>query len=117
GWVAALRPWRSLLWASTVALGVGPTVITQLKQVTAPHCPWDLKMYGGYADYVVQWFAASRAESGRCLPSGHSGAGFSLLALYFMGWASGQPKWRWWGLAIGIVAGIVFSAVRMVQGA
>jgi membrane-associated PAP2 superfamily phosphatase len=116
-WVPNLRQWRPLLWALAIALGFGPTVVTQLKQVMAPHCPWDLKMYGGYADYVTDWIAASPAASGRCLPSGHSGAGFSLLALYFAGWAIGRPSWRWWGLAIGIVAGIIFSVVRIVQGA
>ena len=37
--------------------------------------------------------------------------------LYFAGWALGRPAWRWWGLAIGILAGAGFSVVRILQGA
>ena len=113
----SLRPWRALLWTLFAALSIGPLVIGVLKQFTAAHCPWDLLRYGGYADYVQDWFVQSAAESGRCLPNAHAGAGFSLLALYFAGWASGRPRWRWSGLALGLVAGVVFSLVRTVQGA
>lgn len=115
--VATLRPWRPLLWTLTAALCIGPTIITQLKQVTAPPCPWSLKLYGGYADIATQWFANSRAEAGLCLPSGHAGAGFALLSLYFAGWAAHRPAWRWQGLAIGVAAGLLFGGVRMIQGA
>lgn len=116
-WVTELRPWRRLLWLFAAALCLGPIVVTQLKQVTAPPCPWDLKQYGGYAEVATRWFASSAGDSGRCLPSGHAGAGFSLLALYFAGWASGHARWRWYGLAIGAAAGLLFGAIRMVQGA
>ena len=40
-----------------------------------------------------------------------------MLALFFAGWAAGEPRWRWRGLAIGIAAGLLFSVVRLVQGA
>ena len=53
---------------------------------------------------------------GHCLHSGHAG-GHALLCLYFAGWASGRPAWRWGGLAIGVGARLVFSLVRMMQGA
>ena len=113
----ALRPWRSILWATFASISIGPLVIGLLKQFTAAHCPWDLVRYGGYADYVLHWFASARSEAGRCFPNAHAGAGFSLVALYFAAWAGGRASWRWSGLAIGIVAGIVFSLVRMAQGA
>ena len=29
----------------------------------------------------------------------------------------GAPRWRWLGLAIGIAAGVLFSVVRIMQGA
>ena len=96
---------------------IGPLLIGILKQVTAAHCPWDIVRYGGYADYVQDWFARSRADAGRCLPNSHAGAGFSLLALYFAGWAGGHRGWRWSGLAIGLLAGVLFGLVRTVQGA
>ena len=43
--------------------------------------------------------------------------GYALLSLYFAGWAAGRPGWRWRGLAIGVAAGLLFSVVRMMQGA
>ena len=40
-----------------------------------------------------------------------------MLSLYFAGWAMGRPAWRWGGLALGLGAGLGFSAVRVLQGA
>ena len=40
-----------------------------------------------------------------------------MLSLYFAGWAAGRPRWRWRGLAIGVAAGLLFSVVRIMQGA
>lgn len=40
-----------------------------------------------------------------------------MLVLYFAGWSLGRPALRWWGLAVGIAAGLGFSAVRILQGA
>lgn len=116
-WIPALRPWRPLLVCLAAALILGPLLIAQIKQMTASTCPWSLKRYGGYSDMAMQWLASSRTEAGLCLPSGHAGAGFSMLALYFAGWASDNPRWRWRGLVIGSVAGLSFGAVRMLQGA
>ncbi len=113
----ALRPWRVVFWAMFASISLGPLVIGVLKQFTAAHCPWDLARYGGYADYVLHWFASARSEAGQCLPNAHAGAGFSLIALYFAAWASGRVRWRWSGLAIAIAAGMVFSLVRIAQGA
>ncbi|MBL0162550.1 MAG: phosphatase PAP2 family protein [Xanthomonadales bacterium] len=113
----ALRAWRPVFWALLASVCIGPLVIGILKQFTAAHCPWDIVRYGGYADYAQSWFASSRVEAGRCLPNSHAGAGFSLVALYFAGWASGRRGWRWWGLAIGLAAGLLFGFVRTAQGA
>jgi membrane-associated PAP2 superfamily phosphatase len=115
------RRLRGAAWALAAALALGPFVVTQLKSLTVAHCPWDLREFGGYAsfaaDYGGSWWAPSRAEAGRCLPSGHAGAGFCLLALYFFGWAAGRPAWRWGGLAAGAIAGMLFGLIRVMQGA
>jgi len=115
------RPLRGAAWALAAALALGPAAVTQLKTMTAAHCPWDLREFGGYAsfaaDYAGSWWAPSRAEAGRCLPSGHAGAGFCLLALYFFGWSAGRSSWRWGGLVAGVVAGVSFGLIRVVQGA
>ena len=119
--VAQLRPWRSILLTLGAAMIAGPVLISVLKTMTTQHCPATLTEFGGVVSYTADraapFWAGAPEDAGHCLPSGHAGGGFALLALYFAGWAAGRPAWRWRGLAIGIAAGLLFSAVRMMQGA
>ncbi len=100
---------------------LGPLAVNVLKGMTTQHCPTALQAFGGVVDYAADqaapFWARSPQSAGHCLPSGHAGGGYSLLSLYFAGWAAGRPAWRRRGLAIGIAAGFVFSIVRMMQGA
>jgi membrane-associated PAP2 superfamily phosphatase len=120
-WSARLRGWRSILLTLGVAMVASTMAINALKPRTTLQCPTSIQEFGGstpYAENIAKPFwARSRSDSGDCLPSGHAGGGYSLLALYFAGWASGRRSWRWKGLAIGIGAGLLFSVVRVVQGA
>ncbi|CUI85139.1 phosphatase PAP2 family protein [Achromobacter xylosoxidans] len=112
--------WRSLrgpALALALTCMAGQLAITQLKHYTTLPRPYDLDTLGGYTPYPQSWWTWDRSKAGGALPSGHAGAGYSLLALYFAGWAVGRPGWRWWGLAVGIAAGLAFSAVRILQGA
>ncbi len=118
--LAQLRPWRQILLTLGAAMIAGPALVNFLKTMTTQHCPATLTEFGGVVSYAVDraapfWVATPR-DAGHCLPSGHAGGGYALLALYFTGWAAGRPNWRWQGLAIGVVTGLVFSAVRMMQG-
>jgi len=103
------------------AMIVGPLLVNILKGMTTQHCPTALQSFGGVVAYAddrnAPFWALSRQAAGHCLPSGHAGGGYALLSLYFAGWAAGRPAWRWRGLAIGIVVGLVFSVVRLMQGA
>jgi len=112
-----LRPWRPVLWALVFTLCLVPLAIGQLKHHTTLPRPYNLTLFGGYAAYPLHWWAASRAEAGGALPSSHAGAGYALLVLYFCGWALDRPRLRWGGLALGIAAGLLFSSVRILQGA
>jgi membrane-associated PAP2 superfamily phosphatase len=117
----ALRPWTPILLAVGATMLLGPLAVAVLRTVTTQHCPADLQSFGGVVDYAAErsapFWASSPASAGHCLPSGHASSGYALLALYFAGWAAGQPRWRWRGLAIGIAAGLLFSIVRIMQGA
>ncbi|OZI66617.1 phosphatase PAP2 family protein [Bordetella genomosp. 11] len=116
-WFAPLRPWRGALWGIALTCALGQVIISQLKHYTALPRPYNLSMFGGYANYPDHFWAASRRQAGGALPSNHAGAGYAMLSLYFAGWAMGRPAWRWGGLAIGIAAGLSFAAVRVAQGA
>ncbi|MEP6739729.1 MAG: phosphatase PAP2 family protein [Caldimonas sp.] len=119
--IQRLRPWTTILFAVGAAMLIGPVAVNLLKGMTTQHCPVNLQAFGGVVSYADDldgpFWAATRQSAGHCLPSGHAGGGYALLALYFAGWAADRPSWRWRGLAIGIAAGLLFSVVRLMQGA
>ena len=115
--IPAWRRWRGAALAVAATCLAGQLLINQLKHHTMLPRPNDLQTLGGYTPYPVHWWTWARARAGGALPSGHAGAGYALLSLYFAGWALGRPAWRWSGLAIGVAAGVGFSVVRVVQGA
>jgi membrane-associated PAP2 superfamily phosphatase len=119
--IQQLRAWTPLLLTLGAAMVLGPLAVNILKGMTTQHCPINLQSFGGVVNYADDlagpFWAASRQSAGHCLPSGHAGGGYALLSLYFAGWAAGRPAWRWRGLAIGIAAGLIFSVVRLMQGA
>ncbi|MCX8113653.1 MAG: phosphatase PAP2 family protein [Burkholderiaceae bacterium] len=114
--VDRLAAYRGVLWTTVVAMAAGPLIVVGLKNINAHPCPWDLKQYGGFADDAAAWFVPA-AQAGRCFPSGHAAGGFSMLALYFAGYAANDRRLMHAGLAIGLAAGFLFSAVRIAQGA
>jgi len=119
--VERLRPWRAILLTLGAAMIVTPLVVNQLKTRTTQPCPVEVMEFGGARNYDASrlgpFWAGTGAPPGHCLPSGHAGGGYALLALFFAGWASGRRPWRHAGLAVGVAAGIGFGLIRMAQGA
>ncbi|WP_238531980.1 phosphatase PAP2 family protein [Achromobacter arsenitoxydans] len=115
--IPAWRPWRGAALAVAATCLTGQLLINQLKHHTTLPRPYDLDTLGGYTPYPLHWWTWGRARAGGALPSGHAGAGYAMLSLYFAGWALGRPAWRWGGLAVGVAAGLGFSVVRILQGA
>ncbi|MBB1628717.1 acid phosphatase [Achromobacter sp. UMC71] len=115
--IPAWRPLRGAALAVALTCVAGQLLVNQLKHFTTLPRPYDLETLGGYTPYPLSWWTWDRGKAGGALPSGHAGAGYSLLTLYFAGWAAGRPSWRWGGLAAGVMAGVGFSIVRILQGA
>lgn len=107
---------RRALWIALVAMALGPLIVYLLKQTTGHHCPWDLKMYGGFADITYDWFVTA-IDAGHCFPSGHASAGYCLIALAFLGRAIDRRWLARAGLIAAIVVGTAYSLVRVAQGA
>lgn len=112
----SLRAYRHLLWTTVVAMALGPLIVVVLKDLNAYRCPWDLAQFGGVAPATSGWFV-SHINAGRCFPSGHAAGGFSLIALCFAGIVLDHDGLRRAGLVAALGVGIVFSLVRMAQGA
>lgn len=111
-----LRAHRRTLWLTALAMALGPTLTVVLKELNSMACPWSLVQYGGTVAPRLAWFVP-KAEVGHCFPGGHAAGGFSLVALFLGALRAGQVDWarRW--LWITLVAGTLFSLVRVVQGA
>lgn len=114
---AARLHWRRPLGYLLVATVVATCLIAVLKSQLAMDCAWDVAGYGGQRPYLALFEARpSWLPSAGCFPAGHAGSGYCWLALYFF-FAKTVPKWRWHGLAVGLLLGLVFGVSQQLRGA
>ncbi|QLG89627.1 phosphatase PAP2 family protein [Chitinibacter bivalviorum] len=113
----ALRPYRRRLFWLLAGQFFGALVVSLLKKISIHACPWDLKMFGGYAPFLPL-FADLPAgmNPGRCFPGGHASGGFSLLAFYFA-LRDDYQRWANWALVIGLLLGSAMGWAQMMRGA
>ncbi|MBD9368649.1 phosphatase PAP2 family protein [Xanthomonas sp. XNM01] len=120
--LALLRTWlhpvaaplRRALACLLLAVALSSTTIALLKHASGVHCPWDIARYGGA--YATARLADAAAAPGACFPAGHAGAGYAWVALYFAALLY-RPHWRWWGMGIGLIAGLAFGLAQQLRGA
>lgn len=113
-----LRGLRRVLLFLSLGLSLAPLTVALMKAGSVRHCPWNLSEYGGFAPHLTLFDAATNAvQAGHCFPAGHASTGFCLLAFYFAGRALGRPALARAGLFLGIAAGLVLGAGRILQGA
>lgn len=109
--------WRRPLGYVVLAMALTTSVVTPLKVLTAVHCPWSLKEFGGQETYTPLLSPRAATEKpGLCWPGGHASSGFSLLALFFF-WRDRRPRTARIALVVAMGLGAVFSLGRMAQGA
>ncbi|HUL41940.1 MAG TPA: phosphatase PAP2 family protein [Burkholderiales bacterium] len=117
-WVAMLAPLRRVLVFVVLAMALSTATVNLLKNESPKHCPYDLKIFGGYAPYVALFEKTPRGvKSGNCWPGAHSTAGFCLMALYFAGRHLRNRKLANWGLFGGLGLGFILGFGRVMQGA
>jgi membrane-associated PAP2 superfamily phosphatase len=115
--VGRWRAWRRPLGYLVLAMGLSTSYVTPLKALTGVHCPWSLSKFGGEESYTPLFSARAATENpGRCWPGGHAGAGFALLALFFV-LRDRRPGLARVALGVALTLGITFSVGRMLQGA
>lgn len=114
---AGSRNWTRPAVALLIAVLISTVLVSWLKSVTHVDCPWDLIEFGGQRPYIPL-FASRPAALGTpsCFPAGHASGGYAWVALYFF-FARVRPSWRWFGLAIGLFAGLVFGFAQQLRGA
>lgn len=104
--IEAWRPWQDALGRLALSVLLSVALIATMKQLIPAYCPWDLLRYGG---------SASIGDGGgACFPAGHASAGYAWMALARV---PHSARWRRVGLAIGVVAGLVFGLDQQLRGA
>jgi membrane-associated PAP2 superfamily phosphatase/protein-S-isoprenylcysteine O-methyltransferase Ste14 len=115
--VASLQPARAVFWSALVVFCLIPLLVSALHDYTALPRPLALTLFGGYVRIPDGFWVSSGVPAGGALPSNYAAVGYSLFTLYFAGWALNRPRLRWCGLALGLAAGVLLSALQMAQGA
>jgi membrane-associated PAP2 superfamily phosphatase len=114
----ALQPHRRVLLFLALAIALAPLSVTAGKAASARHCPWDIDEFGGLVPYAGLFDPiAPSVKPGHCFPAGHASTGFALMAFYFVAHAHRRRRAARVALAIGIAAGLVLGAGRVLQGA
>lgn len=116
-WGVRHQRWRRPLAYLVVASLLSTTLVAWIKGWSNMDCPWDLLRYGGTRNYYGLFTQRPPAlGQGRCFPAGHASAGYAWVALYFF-FAAARPRWRWWGLGVGLATGLVFGIAQQLRGA
>lgn len=111
------RKYRRALACLALSVVLSTLLVAWIKSWSNMDCPWDLTRYGGSRAYF-DLFATRPVgmPHAACFPAGHASGGYAWLALYFF-MLSARPAWRWHGLAIGMMLGLVFGVSQQLRGA
>lgn len=122
--INAFRPWgfvgpmnrATRIWWLAVTV-ICLVLIPTLKQLSATSCPWDLAEFGRSAQHVSHWaFGVNDGGPGRCFPSGHASAAFSLFGGWFALRHTAPGAARRWLAGVWFF-GVLFSVAQSVRGA
>lgn len=92
-------------------------MVSLLRHLTHVSCPWDLLRYGGDVPYVSIFARLPPGtEAGICFPAGHASGGYAWVALYYY-FRVVSPRYRWYGLAFGLILGLTFDIAQQLRGA
>lgn len=96
-------------------------LINVIKHDSLTSCPWDLRLFGGVADYRSHWFwGVADGGAGRCFPGGHASAALAFLAVplsLLSAENAADRRFGWWALAGVLLVGAVLGASQTLRGA
>ena len=91
--------------------------VSLLKHASDTSCPWDVKEFGGVAQYVSHWaWGARDGGPGGCFPAGHASAAFAFLGGYFV-LRHVAPRAAVVWLCVAGAAGLVLGLSQQLRGA
>ena len=112
-------PRPAIAWG-LVAILLALLLIQEIKHYSPSSCPWDLRIFGGHADYLPHWRALllrlQDGGGGHCFPAGSASSGFAFMAAYpFLRPHAPKMARRW--LLAAICAGLVLGWAQQMRGA
>lgn len=100
-----------------LAMVLSTALVAGLKPLTRMDCPWDLQRYGGTRPFIgLLQHRPDMMGTPACFPAGQASAGYAWLSLYFFALLY-RPAWRWTGLTIGLLAGLLLGLAQQLRGA
>lgn len=115
--IKKLRPWRKGIAYLLAGSLLGPALVGILKSTTHIYTPWDLTVFGGDKPHIRLFDSVPPGlPVGNAFPGGHSSGGFAFLSCYFL-LSYYRPKYRYYGLALGLGLGTLFAAAQEIRGA
>lgn len=115
--VAILKPYRKHLFYVFGAALAGPVIVAYLKGHNHICTPWDLTIFGGNLPYIrIFDIVPAGTPIVQGFPGGHSSGGFAYISLFFT-LSAMRSKYRYYGLFIPLLVGLVFSITQEMRGA
>ncbi len=113
-----ILPWPvRKAWLVVITLAVVPASIAIMKARSDIYTPASLVRYHGSKPYhhVFEPLPSGWPPNrGHGFPAGHASGGFALMSLFH---AFSERRWRWAGLACGLVSGWAMGLYQMLKGA
>ncbi len=121
-WIASfqvdfLRAEKSIFLYIALTIGISTGLVGILKILTHHHCPYEFDLFGGPVPYVKLFdLELAIPKAGRCFPSAHASAGFSLFGFYFVMYKR-NPRQRGLVFFVVMIVGTMFSLSQIARGA
>lgn len=106
---------KPLLYIVLAVIG-SSLIVSLFKASLSVSCPWEFARYGGTLRYHTVIEQIFLRDGSGCFPAGQASAGYSWIALYFLGFYY-QSSWRWAGLAFAVTTGIILGGAQQIRGA
>lgn len=106
----------ALVYCLVTAL-VAVAINGQFKAWSPHSCPWDLRGFGGSADYFRMLVSVpTHPGAGHCMPSGHAAVGFMWISAIYAA-ARWHPAWMR-RVALGVISfGLLCGFIQVARGA
>ncbi len=114
---STLAAWRAPLAYLALSILIATLLVSWVKSWSNMDCPWDIIGLGGTRPYLGLFESRpSGLPHNKCFPAGHASGGYAWMSLYFF-FSMARPRWRMYGLGIGVFAGLIFGIGQQLRGA